>query len=513
MSSGGLGTVGLATAGLGTQDLGLLALATSAVVLVAVAAVRLSARSGLPSLVLYLGLGLLIGERGLGLRFDDAALAGVLGYAGLVVILAEGGLTTRWSTIRPVVLPAAVLATLGTAVSVVVTAAGARLVLGLGWTDALLLGAVVSSTDAAAVFSVLRRVPLPRRLTGLLEAESGFNDAPAVLLVVTLTERALGRAASPWWLLLGEAVLELAVGAVVGLAVGRAGAVALRRVALPSSGLYPIAVLALAGAAYGAADVLHGSGFLATYLAGLVLGNVRLPHGAVVRGVAEAAGWIAQIGLFVLLGLLADPARLPARVLPAVAIGLFLVLLARPASVAASVSWFRIGWRQQVFLSWAGLRGAVPIVLATIPLSRGVPGALAVFDLVLLIVIVLTLAQGPSLGWVARRAGLAGDLTTAALDVESSPLGAIDADVLTVRIGPGSRLHGVELFELRLPSRANVTLVVRDGEAFVPSPRSVLRHGDELIVVAAATVRDATEQRLREVSGAGKLAGWRPPPS
>jgi cell volume regulation protein A len=493
------------------DDLGPTMLMASAVLLVAVAAVRLSARTGLPSLLLYLGLGLLIGERGLGLRFDDARLTTVLGYAALVVILAEGGLTTRWSRIRDLVAPAAVLATVGTAVTVVVTAVAARWVLGVDWDTALLVGAVVSSTDAAAVFSVLRTVPLPSRLTGLLEAESGFNDAPVVILVVALVARSTGASGHSAWQLAGEAVLELVVGLAVGLGCGAAGAWLLRGVALPASGLYPIAVLGLAAAAYGAADVLHGSGFLATYVAALVLGNARLPHGVAVRGFAEGVGWVAQIGLFVLLGLLADPARLPDRFLPAVIVGLAVVLVARPLAVLLSVSWFRVGWRDQLFLSWAGLRGAVPIVLATIPLAQGVPGATQVFDLVVVLVVVLTLVQAPTLPWVARRLRLAGSVTTVGLDVESSPLGALDADVLTVRIGPESALHGVEVFELRLPVRANVTLVIRDGEPFVPGPRSTLQRGDDLIVVSAAAARDQVEQRLREVSAGGKLAGWHRP--
>src|SRR4051794_10017133 len=194
------------------DDLGGVLLLASAVLLVAVVAVRISARSGFPSLLLYFGLGLLIGERGLGIRFDDARLTGVLGYGALLVILAEGGLTTRWSTIRPVVGVASVLATVGTGISVGVTAVAGHVVLGLDWTVAALLGAVVSPTDAAAVFSLLRRVPLPGRLVGLLEAESGFNDAPAVILVVAFTTQAVGGGSHPWWYLLGEEVLELAVG-------------------------------------------------------------------------------------------------------------------------------------------------------------------------------------------------------------------------------------------------------------------------------------------------------------
>lgn len=490
--------------------LGTVLLIGAVVLLIAVVAVRLTTRSGLPSLLLYLGLGLLIGEKGLGLRFDDAQLTGVLGYCALILILAEGGLTTRWEKMRPSVPAAAVLATVGTCVSVGVVGVASRLILGLDWTLALLVGAVVSSTDAAAVFSVLRQVPLPGRLVGLLEAESGFNDAPVVIAVVALTGAAAGTGAHPsWWWLLGEAVVELAVGAAVGLAVGRVGVWVLARVALPASGLYPIAVLGLAFAAYGAASVLHGSGFLATYLCGLVLGNVRLPHGAAVRGFAEGVGLLAQIGLFVLLGLLANPARLPAQVLPAVVIGMVLLLLARPLSVLASLGLFRVPLREQAFLSWAGLRGAVPIVLATIPMAQALPGSTRLFDLVFVLVVVFTLLQAPTLPLVARRLGIGADVSTTNLDVDSSPLGALDADVIHVRIGPESRLHGVEIFELRLPDRANITLVIRGGRAFVPQPTTMLRHGDELIVVAAAAVRDQAERRLTEVSAAGKLAGWR----
>jgi cell volume regulation protein A len=492
------------------DSLGPVLLEIAGVLIAAVVAVRLSVRSGLPSLLLYIGIGLLIGEAGFGVRFDDAKLAGVLGYAALVIILAEGGLTTRWSTIRRSVRPAGVLATIGTCVSIGVTGAAAHWILDMDWTTGLLLGATVSSTDAAAVFSVLRQVPLPDRLVGLLEAESGFNDAPAVIAVLALTAHAVGRSGTPAWLLVPEAVGELAIGAAVGTAAGWLGAQVLRRVALPSSGLYPIAVFGLAAGSYGAAATLHGSGFLATYLSCLVLGNVRLPHGAAVRGFAQGLGWVAQIGLFVLLGLLATPSRLPAQVLPAIAIGLVLLLVARPLSVLASLCWFRVPWREQAYLSWAGLRGAVPIVLATIPLSRGVAGAEQIFDLVFVLVVVFTAVQGPTLPAMARLLRIGSDVVAVDLDLDSSPLGALDADVIHVKIGTSSRLHGVELFELRLPSRANVTLVVRDGEAFVPGPHTPLRHGDDLIVVAAAAVRELAERRLLAVSAGGKLAGWSP---
>ncbi|GAA4991868.1 potassium/proton antiporter [Kineococcus glutinatus] len=480
------------------------------VLLAAVVAVRLSARTGLPSLLLYLGLGLLLGEDGLGIAFDDARLTQVLGYSALVLILAEGGLTTRWAAVRPVMAPAAVLATLGTAVSIAVTAAAAHVLLDVPWALALLVGAAVSSTDAAAVFSVLRAVPLPRRLVGMLEAESGLNDAPVVIAVVALTDAAMGEASHPWWFLVGEAVFELVAGAAIGLAVGAAGAAGLRRTALPSAGLYPIAVLGLTVGAYALADLAHASGFLATYLCALHLGNARLPHRAATRGVAEAFGWLAQIGLFVMLGLLASPGQLPAQVLPALAVGIALTFLARPASVLVSLLPFRVRAAEAAFLSWAGLRGAVPIVLATVPLVAGVPGSQRIFDLVVVLVTVQTLVQGPTLPWVARVLRLQTDAAAEELDVEVSPLGTLSADVVRVRVGPRSRLHGVEVFELRLPVGANVTLIARDGRTFVPTPRTALQHGDDVLVVTAAAEREAVENRLQAISAGGKLAGWGP---
>ncbi|MEZ0166626.1 potassium/proton antiporter [Kineococcus sp. LSe6-4] len=484
-------------------------LLASGVLLLAVLAVRLSARTGLPSLLLYLGLGLVLGEDGIGIPFADAEIAQVLGYGALVLILAEGGLTTRWEAIRGVLAPAAVLATAGTAVSIGVVGLGAHLLLGTSWPISLLLGAVVSSTDAAAVFSVLRAVPLPPRLSGVLEAESGLNDAPVVIAVLALTEVAAGGSGHAWWFYLGEAAFELVLGTVLGVGVGAAGAFLLRRSALPSSGLYPVAVLALAVGAFAVADVLHASGFLATYLCGLVIGNARLPHRHATRGFAEASGWLAQIGLFVMLGLLASPSRLPSAVLDALLLGAVLTLLARPASVLVSLAGFRLPRADLAFLSWAGLRGAVPVVLTTVPVVAGIAGSERLFDLVLVLVVVFTLVQAPTLAPLARALGLMSAAPTTDLDVEVSPLGTLSADVVQVRVGPRSRLHGVEVFELRLPRGANVSLVARDGTTFVPQPRTVLRRGDDLLVVTGTAERRLVEERLQAVSRAGKLADWR----
>ncbi|MEV0915893.1 potassium/proton antiporter [Streptomyces sp. NPDC049967] len=471
------------------------------------AAVRISSRSGLPSLLLYLGIGVVMGQDGLfDVKFDNAELTQVIGYAALVVILAEGGLGTKWKEVRPALPAAAMLSTVGVAVSVGVTAAGAHYLVGLDWRQALIIGAVVSSTDAAAVFSVLRKVPLPSRITGVLEAESGFNDAPVVILVVAFS--AVGPV-DHWYVLVGEIALELAIGAAVGIAVGWLGSFGLRHVALPASGLYPIAVMAIAVTAYAAGAMVHGSGFLAVYLAAMILGNAKLPHWPATRGFADGLGWLAQIGMFVLLGLLVTPHDLLDDFWPAVVVGLVLTVVARPLEVFLSLAPFRMPWQEKALMSWAGLRGAVPIVLATIPMVSGIEGSTRVFNIVFVLVIVYTLIQGPTLPWLARTLKIAEDPSEAAdLGIESAPLERLRGHLLSVAIPAKSKMHGVEVGELRLPSGAGVTLVVRDDTSFVPTPPTVLRRGDELLVVTTDPVRDATEARLRAVGEGGKLAGW-----
>lgn len=482
----------------------------SLVLLVSVAAVRLSVKSGLPSLLLYLAIGLAIGESGLGIQFNSAELTQVLGYAALVLILAEGGLSTSWQGIRGSVAPAAVLATVGVAISIGVVGVACRYLLDLPWVTALLVGAILSSTDAAAVFSVLRRVPLPRRITGLLEAESGFNDAPVVILVTALaTASADPSHTAAWWVLGWHAALELAGGSLIGLAIGWVGGQFMRRVASGSSGLFSIGVMSLTVLAYASAAAVHTSGFIACYLAALVLGNMALPHRPAVRAFATSMGWFAQIGLFVLLGLLASPPDMGNQVGRAVVIGLVLLLLARPLSVLVSTTPFRMPWRDQAFLSWAGLRGAVPVVLATVPLTVGARNLDWIFDLVFVLVVVFTLVQGPTLPWIAERLGVADAYQTLDLAVESTPLEELGAELIQVQVGPQSHLHGVEVFELRLPKGANVTLVVRNGSGFVPEPNTTIRRGDQLLIVATAETKAHVERRVRAVSQAGRLAGWR----
>ncbi len=481
-------------------------LVSAGVVLVSIVATRVASNVGLPSLLLYLVVGVVLGEDVLGITFDNATVAQNIGIAALAVILIEGGLTTRWGDIKAVVAPASVLATLGVGISAVVTAAGAHYLLGYTWQLSLLIGAVVSSTDAAAVFAVLRALPLPRRVSGLLEAESGFNDAPTVILVLVFSEVPFHVSFGD---LIWQLVYELSLGAAIGLGVGFAGRYVLPRVALPASGLYPLATFGLCIGGFAAAGALHASGFLAAYLSALVIANgPRMPHRAATTSFAEGIGWLSQIGLFVLLGLLVTPSELADSIGPALVIGIVLLVVARPLSVLASLLPFRIPLREQAFLSWAGLRGAVPIVLATFPIVKGVPDSAKILDIVFVLVVFYTLIQGPSLPFLSRWLGLVPRESTREILVESGPLDVLDAELLTMTIPETSQLDSVSVLELRLPDAAVITLIIRQGRSFVPNDDTPLRAGDEILVVTTRAQRETAERRLRAVDRRGPLAHW-----
>src|SRR6478735_7680658 len=483
----------------------------SLLVLAGVLAVRLATRTGLPSMLLFLGLGLLLGESGFGhIKFANYDLTRDLGLAALAVILAEGGLTTRWKTMRPVVGFAAVLATVGVFISVAVVSLAGYYLLDLDARTAVLAGAVVASTDAAAVFSVLRRLPLQPRLGATLEAESGLNDAPSVIIVAVVASSAWVE--KEWMHALFEIGVELVVGAALGIALGWLGVQLLNRAALPNAGLYPLATLAIAFGTFSATNLLHGSGFLAVYLCMVVLGNSRLPHKGATVAFVEGAALLAQIGLFILLGLLASPKQLPDVIVEALVIGAVLTFVARPLSVHLCGLLFRRPIRELTFLSWAGLRGAVPIVLATIPVSQGIAGSTEVFNIVFVLVVAFTLIQAPTLPWLARKL----DVTTGAprqVQVESAPLDELRADLLQFTVPDRSLMHGVYVDELLLPEGAQVSLVVRDGRSRVPAPSFRLERGDQILIVTTRAARDRVADRLESVSQSGRLAQWRAEPT
>jgi cell volume regulation protein A len=477
------------------------------IVLVAVFSGRLAGRLGVPGLLLYLILGLVLGSVFPALHVQDAELAIVLGYSALVLILAQGGLTTRLSQLRPVLWPAIALASVGVAVSITVVALPLVWLLDLPVQVALRIGSVLAATDAAAVFSLMRRMHISERVRTLLEAEAGFNDAPVVVLVSVLSSGAIG--STPWWQIPIRVLVELVGGALVGIGMGYLSRWLLPRLALPSVGLYPIAAMALLVGAYGGAAVLHVSGFMAVYLAAVLIGSAaRLPHRRSIVGFADGLAWIAEIGLFVMLGALADVTQLPAAIPTAIFVTIVLVLVARPLAAVAALAPFRWPWPTICFAAVAGVRGAVPIVFAAIPLGLGVADARLVFDVTLLVVLVLLLAQSPALERLGRRLGVVLPDEAVELELESAPLDGMRAVVLGIEVPIGSGFVGAFVTELGLPSGATVALVVRSGEAIAPDVHTRIRAGDQLLVVTTEEARVASEARIRSVAQRGRLARW-----
>ena len=440
----------------------------------------LPGRLGVPALLVFLLLGMLAGSEGLGgIAFDDYGLAFRLGCVALALILFDGGLNTPISVLRRVIAPAGALATVGVVLTAALTAA-AGLLFGLSRDVALLVGAVVSSTDAAATFSLLRSygMGLDRSTAATIEVESGMNDPLAMILTVAATEWVLGQAGEPARAV-GLFALQLVVGAGGGIACGYGGRLFLHAVPLPAAGLYPVVTVALAFLSFGIATLAHGSGFLAVYLTGITLASDHLPYRAGVRRVHDALAWLAQILMFVLLGLLVFPSRLEPAIGTGLALALVLAFVARPLAVLAP---FRVGgWRERVFVAWMGLRGAVPIVLATYPVLRGVPSGDEIFHLVFFVVVLNSLVPGATVGLAARWLGLAR---------ESPPLPSASIELVSLREFPGefvwyfvhavSAAAGAYVRDLPLPAGSLVVLVLRAKDVIVPRGSTLLRPGDQV---------------------------------
>lgn len=441
-------------------------------------------RLRIPGALLFLGIGMVVGTDLLGLvRVDDARFVRELGIVALLLILFEGGLTTKPTDLRIAAVPGLLLATLGVVVTAGVTAVGVWLVLDVDVQTAALIGAVVSSTDAAAVFSMMRTTPLPRRVSAILRIESGANDPIAVMLTVGLVAVAGGAEAGVWsWV--AFAATQLIGGVLVGAAVGATGAWLLRRVELSVEGLYPILALAVGGLAYGAAARLGASGFVAVYLAGLLIGAFVPRHRRAVLGFHEAMANAAEVGLFLLLGLLVSPARLPGVAAAALAVVALLVLVGRPLAVVLCTLGTRLGWRQQLLTSWAGLRGAVPIVLATLPFTAGVAQGGTIFDVVFFVVLVSVLLQGTTLVPLVRRLGLQQAQPAWSPVAEALPLGGMDVDLVELTVSGDLAIAGRRLSEVGALNDTLVAAIVRGHRVLIPTGGTRLLAGDVLLLTA-----------------------------
>jgi cell volume regulation protein A len=472
----------------------------------------LAERLRIPGLLLFLGLGMLAGSEGIGgIHFDQPGLARTLGTIALVLIIFEGGLTAGWSEIRPVLGTAASLATLGTALTAVIAGFAAKLIFGFSILEGMLVGAAVAATDSAAIFAVLRRSTLEKRLARSLEGESGMNDPVALLLVIGFIE----------WIqqpgygladMAGLLALKLALGTATGLALGRLAVAALNAVRLPTDGIYPVATIAIAGLAYGLAEVAHGSGLLAVYLTALALGSGNIPARRTVVSFHEGLGWVAQIALFILLGLLVFPSELGDVALKGLALSAALIFVARPVAAFLATALAPLNARERLMLGWAGLRGATPIWLATFPVVAGVGSGREEFAIVFFVVVTSTLIQGASFEPLARRLGLTTDEPALPRRLfESGRIRRMGGDVVAYRLPPGAAAAGHRVRELELPREALVNVIVRDGHAIPPRGSTELQEGDELHVLVRGELREEVEA-LTKTWTKGPVGRPAPPP-
>jgi cell volume regulation protein A len=473
-------------------DEGLILLIVGGVLAASIVVAFGASRTGVPSLVAFLGLGMLLGSEGVGgIEFDDADLARKVGVVALAAILYEGGLATSWRRLREVAIPAALLSTVGVAVTALLTGLAAYALFDLSWLESVLLGAVVSSTDAAAVFSTLRFTNIRRRLARTLEAETGGNDPMAIALTIGLIDwlQKPGYGIGDLALLL---VRQLGLGLVVGVVLGAAATVVFAR--LPHSiGVFaPVASVAAGSLAFGVADVIGGSGFLAVYLMGLAVGSTPSRYRRQLVAFHEGLAFLAQVAMFVVLGLLVFPHQLGSVALSGLALAALLALLIRPASVWVSTALSSFSTRERALLGWAGLRGAVPIVLGTIVLSSRVGSGDTVFNAVFFVVVVSALVQGTTLERVAERlqvVSLAPKLIAPPLEVGAlSSLELVDFDV-----APDHAIAGAAVRELGLPRTALVAVVARGDETIPPRGSTVIQPGDRLFVLGPRAMRPEIE--------------------
>lgn len=475
------------------MDEGVVLLLVGAVLCAAALAALASARVGVPVLVAFLALGMLLGSDGPGgIEFDDAELAREVAIVGLVLILFEGGLQTSWRRLRNVAVPAALLSTVGVVVTAVVTGLAAWFLFDLTWLEASLLGAVVASTDAAAVFATLRFTHLRRRLARTLEAESGANDPMAIALTLGLIAWIESDGADGLADLALLVVRQLGIGLVVGIVLGAAATWIFARLPASIGPFAPVASLAAAALSFGAADVLGGSGFLSVYLVGLAIGSTPSRFRRQLVGFHEGIAFLAQVALFVVLGLLVFPSELPEVALSGLALALLLVAVARPVAVWVSTAFQGFATREKLLLGWAGLRGAVPIVLATFVLSSDLGTADTIFNAVFFVVLVSAVLQGTTLEWVAERLGV----TSPAPAAHVPPLQVTargELDLLDFVVAPEHAIAGAQVRELGLPRTAIVAVVARGAKSIPPRGSTVVEPGDRLYVLAPRSLRPAVE--------------------
>lgn len=461
-------------------------LVAGVLLLLGVVTSKISARYGIPMLVLFLGLGMLAGSEGIGgIEFDDPIQAHAVGSLALAIILFHGGLGTTYASIASAWKPSLVLATVGVLITSVLTGLAASWILQTTLLNGLLLGSIVGSTDAAAVFSVLRTggFALPPKLASTLEIESGSNDPMAIFMTIGCIELLLPDPATPGHLLL-MFVKQMAFGILFGVVSGYIAVWMTNRIRLDTAGLYPLLATGFCLITFGMTAYFDGSGFLAVYILGIVLGNNRVVFQNGTLLFHDALAWLAQIMMFIVLGLFCFPMKLLTFTVPSLGIAFVLILIARPIAVFVSMLPFRFRWQEMSLASWGGLKGAVPITLATFPLVYGLSGAEEIFNVVFFVVVLSALVQGWSLPWVARKLGLNLPMPpNPPLQLEINSLQHVDGEIVDYTITDNSPAVGKMVRDLGLPEGATIALIARQEEFIPPQGKTILLSGDHVVVV------------------------------
>jgi cell volume regulation protein A len=476
----------------------LIILGAAALVVISILSNKVSGRLGVPALLIFIVVGMLAGSEGPGgIQFDDPVLAQFIGVVALAMILFSGGIDTRWTDVKPVFTKALTLSTVGVALTALIMSLGAIFLLGFTPLEAFLLGAIVSSTDAAAVFSTLRsrRASLKGNLRHLLEFESGSNDPMAVFLTIGAITLIMQPEPSVFSLV-PLFVQQMAVGGILGYGIGRITAHMINVMKLEYEGLYAVFTLAMALITYSLTTALGGNGFLAVYIAGMVIGNSAIVHKRTLIRFHEGVGWLMQIILFLTLGLFVFPSQLVPIIVPGIIISILLIFIARPIAVYLSLIPWKMKKNEKVLISWVGLRGAAPIVLATFPLLYGVPGGQVFFNMVFFMVIASSLLHGTSIPFVARALGLSAPLPPKSrFNMEIEPREDDETELIEMTIRADSPAIDKQVVSLGLPDGTLIILIAKGKDQFSPCGSTVLEEGDVLLVLTSS----GQENEIREM--------------
>ncbi|WP_087971964.1 potassium/proton antiporter [Oceanobacillus rekensis] len=482
-------------------DSNFIILAFSLILIVSILGTKFASKVNTPSLVFFITLGILIGSEGLNIfDFYNPKIAQLIGMMALVVILFDGGIKTNWTTIKPVVIPSISLATLGVVITSFILGVAAKYIFGLSWPEALLMGSLVGSTDAAAVFAMLKGKNINDRLEATLEAESGANDPMAVFLTVTLISFVQMESNGVLWLF-GSFLWNMGGGLFIGLLIGWFGNKALQRVTLNSSGLYPLHALSFAFLAYSGASLLNASGLLAVYTAAIYIGNTGLKHRNAILQFNEGFSWIAQIVLFITLGLFVIPSTLFQWeiIWKALLLSFILMLIARPIAAFLSTIGMNFNIREKLLLSWAGLRGAVPIVLALFPMIAGIENSQVYFNVIFFVVLTSTLFQGTTISWLAEKLKVVKpDSNIQVNHMELLSIGKNNLEIVEIVIGENTKAVGKKIKNLGLPTKANITFILRNGETVSPHGNITLQENDLLYILTPDNEVERMKSILKE---------------